>query len=711
MNYASAAANTSHSSYLSALRQIDSIPVHDLAATLTNPSLSAAVALQAHEDETWFQDPQNEWRAQNATASQRLRAVQEQLQTIDPRNTTSPAAHGYRRMEGSGNTTEGRDDVARRERLQRVLSRLNRLHGNTGANAPASGTYGENAPNHNSLYDWSPPSLAELEDANEEAELETIRRELRRQLPNHHPEVLRVMSESVRSDMQRASSSSSSSRFASTQHDSAPPRTEQSLRSQAILQAVRRHPRFSARSREYMQRYIADRADRSDRSGSGAGTMGGVDTRERYSPTSDRYPWNRRSTHESTVNDDSRSRLRRSMLADPPANNSDEQTDYIKRAVVYLGNLRRSRTYEDSLGYAVDGRFVTKEFFGENHDDFILDLSSLAPIQATSILTPGSKFKGCQRANPDLNPASSRIRRRWERELGGWDNWHSNTSQDYLPRLTLDDPTRPVPNIPPHAQRATMNTRYNTPDQWPVEVTVHEVDWKKMKLSATMEAQDVPSHAPPVREPWRINQSYQRAESPDSLPDLINPDGSVHVEPPRRYDTPPPQLPPLSVLAESKREPLPLKTITTYLEGEILDFRNHTFLTENFQSTAQNDATYWRKLEPFRDLSEDVLLQKLLSRTFLEELNENYILMRWKERCFVDDPKATHSSELVRPGESNMEMGEGCGLTISGFYYVCLRRSDGHIEGLYCDPQSSPYQHLVLERSQEESWFWSWEFK
>ena len=57
------------------------------------------------------------------------------------------------------------------------------------------------------------------------------------------------------------------------------------------------------------------------------------------------------------------------------------------------------------------------------------------------------------------------------------------------------------------------------------------------------------------------------------------------------------------------------------------------------------------------------------------------------------------------------KMAEGCGLTISGFYYVCLRRSDGRIEGLYCDPQSSPYQHLMLERSKNESWWWGWEFK
>ena len=35
-------------------------------------------------------------------------------------------------------------------------------------------------------------------------------------------------------------------------------------------------------------------------------------------------------------------------------------------------------------------------------------------------------------------------------------------------------------------------------------------------------------------------------------------------------------------------------------------------------------------------------------------------------------------------------------LTISGFYYVSLRRSNGNVEGLYYDPHSNPYQHLSL---------------
>lgn len=59
--------------------------------------------------------------------------------------------------------------------------------------------------------------------------------------------------------------------------------------------------------------------------------------------------------------------------------------------------------------------------------------------------------------------------------------------------------------------------------------------------------------------------------------------------------------------------------------------------------------------------------------------------MRWKENFFV-----------------NMrEEGSGCSLTIAGFYYVCLSRETGKIEGYYYDPNSTPYQKLELQPQSE----------
>lgn len=56
----------------------------------------------------------------------------------------------------------------------------------------------------------------------------------------------------------------------------------------------------------------------------------------------------------------------------------------------------------------------------------------------------------------------------------------------------------------------------------------------------------------------------------------------------------------------------------------------------------------------------------------------SHIFMRWKERKFVN-------------------VGEDCGLTIAGFYYICISRQTGIIEGFYHDPHSSPYQKLHLK--------------
>ena len=75
----------------------------------------------------------------------------------------------------------------------------------------------------------------------------------------------------------------------------------------------------------------------------------------------------------------------------------------------------------------------------------------------------------------------------------------------------------------------------------------------------------------------------------------------------------------------------------------------------------------------------------------MQEANEQYVFMRWKERCFVHS-KDDKCDEADRNGDQD----RGHGLTISGFYYVSLRRSDGKVDGLYFDPTSTPYQHLRL---------------
>ena len=184
-----------------------------------------------------------------------------------------------------------------------------------------------------------------------------------------------------------------------------------------------------------------------------------------------------------------------------------------------------------------------------------------------------------------------------------------------------------------------------------------------MTLSATMEAYNVPSH-------------------PHSHQSLLSPPSFTRTS-----------------------------SITTYLEGEILDFNTHTLLTESFNSSPATDATYWRKLPVFEGMSDDEAVRCLTSRAWFEGvLLREWVLMRWKERCFVKKGRSGFAAAAAASfpafssgtgggggGEEREVDEEGCGLTISGFYYVCLRRRDGRVEGLYYDPQSSPYQCLELE--------------
>jgi hypothetical protein len=661
--------NNEHSAYLSAIRQIEAIPVPDLASTLTTPAED-----EINEANISFLraqiDPQDAWQRENAERE----ILEDRVQRMS------------------------RNDRARRDRLQRVLARLNRMHD------PA---YGDRVPSHNSLYDWSPASEGE-DSISEEADLQSIQRDLRRQQPSVHPEVLRVLAQTELDQDRERRSRAHSSRFSSTAPGTS--RNEASLRSAAILQAVRRHPRFSARSAQYMERYIMDRSERHALEAEEARTRA-----EENRATSEQQ----RRIGEMPMpsqQSDPRPRIRRAILQDPATEPSD-RSNWLPSTVKYLANLRHSKTEEDGLLQAVDFHIATKEQFIDTHDDFLLDVYSLPPTYETSLLVPGAVFEGQQRAhtpNDFLSALSHEPSPRWESD---WRAESSNSSRrEYLPRFTLDEVSRQWTSssaVPPHAQR-TRSSRLAGPtkaDFWPVKVKIHAVDYEKMTLAATMEAYDVPSQAPVPDFHTNFSDDFWRTTA---LPTPRDP-GAI----------PTPRAPAPTPKKEER------KSITTYLEGEILDFKNFTFKTESFKSSLENDATYWRKLEPFKDYSDEELIGRLTSKGYLEHLSQSYILMRWKERCFVRDSpsKSQPSSSIDRVhvyGSSGIEardavdfyeaveMPDGfTGLTISGFYYVCMRRSDGAVEGLYCDPQSSPYQRLTLERKGEAELgrFPAWEFK
>ncbi|KAJ5398906.1 hypothetical protein N7465_009395 [Penicillium sp. CMV-2018d] len=362
----------------------------------------------------------------------------------------------------------------------------------------------------------------------------------------------------------------------------------------ALLQSARRQPRLS-RSRT-LENYIIDRYSEITPDEDTENTIAVASRGYRYRPTTRGDPPHTNITH----ND-----LRARAAAHRQLHSDTYLSNVLGETIHYLDRIRYSNSLEDSMHVLADSRLsFSMDNKSWRETDFILYTPNIAPPAACSWLRSGMAFSGCQRAaSAGCSVLSQRI-------------------------PSPNAPTEPVIVNGSDSTRISVSTtsgrRYlanNRDENWPVKVTIHQINHDDMTLSGTMEAYNIP--------------------------DKTSPTHDAHI--------------------------------VTFLEGEIIDFNNHTLKTKNFKADAEIDSTYWRELQPFKDLTDAEMAQNLVSRKWItEELSKGWILMRWKERCFITPTDARQ------------------GLTISGFYYISLRREDGHIEGLYYDPGSSPYQQLSL---------------
>lgn len=110
---------------------------------------------------------------------------------------------------------------------------------------------------------------------------------------------------------------------------------------------------------------------------------------------------------------------------------------------------------------------------------------------------------------------------------------------------------------------------------------------------------------------------------------------------------------------EAMDVPMSVSNVVTFWEGEIIDFDNHTLWTRKWAAKEKTDLDHWRRLEAFRGMEEKHIIKGAENGRFKGQITQKYIFMRWKERHFVN--VSEHTS----------------GLTIAGFYYVSMRRSDG----------------------------------
>lgn len=701
-----------------------SSPVPDLASTLhTQPADDDADEANVSflRDSLESLDQASGHDSATTSTSQSRRSHIDHLR--DPRRTNLQQSHGQAATAQA--SADSLDDLSRRERLQRVLARLNRIHDPAGSSASAYGNRTP-SPNRQRLYDWAPSH--DESNQQEDNELDQILAELRRQQPDTHPDILRVLSQSQldlsrQREREAHSSTNTEQADASERRDRVRERERRrrenewvSLRNRAVLQRARQEGSPSATER--MLRYVMERersgmSEEEERArGSGwfnpSGSRSSSEQQHNRSGGSTRESWplppSANELRTRTIQERAEALGRRYMtetapprlprISTPPvpatSTPQSVSSQFLESALKYLNQLRSCYRYEDALSAAIDHGLATKEFFADKHDDFVMDLEELNPLPTSAWLQPGTVLEGHQHATSGnaallhTRPTSSSAHS-VEQINPNFRSHGISSSFDHPPGSTNVQPfdaTRPWLShqfTPPPQLSTSFSTKPldMAHDHWPVRVILHSVDLDRMTLQGTMEAYDVPQHPASVS----ILQSSERPK------------------------------------AGKKNAP-----ITTYLEGHIIDLSTHSFLTPNAaevmrsgphpthpsnatpytslldaisfpSANAHTDAANWRKLPPFNTLpSDEETARLLLSRGRMNEISEQYIFMRWKERCFVH-ARDDKCSEADRGGDQD----RGHGLTISGFYYVSLRRSDGVVEGLYFDPTSTPYQHLRLK--------------
>ncbi|KAK1810576.1 hypothetical protein LTR12_015047 [Friedmanniomyces endolithicus] len=451
------------------------------------------------------------------------------------------------------------------------------------------------------------------------------------------------------------------------------------------------------------------------------------------------------------------SRLPRVSTPTLPTSSAPPSAPYgfLENALKYLSDLRsipssegmddeeRKDRESQVLGLSMDHGLATKELWADKHDDFVMDLQSIEPLADSSWLQPGTVFDGHQHATNTCLAQTSRSRSNNVTHVLEQINPHygshamsTNTAGfDHPPgstRVAPFDATRPwlsyqptLPNLYSLSGSSKVPPPDTIHDQWPVRVTIHSVNTADMTLQGTMEAYDVPQHTLS-----NLNFLHPSSPSPDrpkagkkDAPITTYLEGHIIDLTTHSFLTP---SPPETVLKSSGRHPHTHQSFTTSPLPAPQPPQTPLSTPIPFPSAnPATDAANWLKLPPFSSLpasNPEALARLLLSRHRLAKLNKEFVFMRWKERCFLPSSSSTHkraegdgsstATAAAAPcppdmtasmdggvgerGYADRDRERGHGLTISGFYYVSLRRSTGEVEGLYFDPGSTPFQCLRL---------------
>ena len=394
------------------------------------------------------------------------------------------------------------------------------------------------------------------------------------------------------------------------------------LRGSALTQAIRRHSRMSPRARVGLENYMLERARRSEQQAAelestmttattttttttAAAATNNVARHARLlRPPSMIQPSDRRHGIPTSELRSSVEAYRQRYLHH---NRSDELTDIggpLDDVIKYLDRVRSADADEHTLVACASG--IMSQLTAPHrswsvetaHDDLLVNTDCIPPPAETSWLRIGSVFEGTQHAAG----LPSNVRRRpLPSSAAATDVGPAGETVASLVAAVAHPTTTTIAISTDGERTMTLESSEATDqaaaaanlrsvidgqcccagdlqgaehfDKWPVKVTIHSVDYDTMRLTGEMEAFDVPDRTAP----------------------------------------------------ESK------SSITTYLEGEIIDLRRHTLETKNYRSSSRIDSIYWRKLLPFRGHSDVDIVQWLLSKKWLtEHISQEWILMRWK---------------------------------------------------------------------------------
>jgi hypothetical protein len=258
----------------------------------------------------------------------------------------------------------------------------------------------------------------------------------------------------------------------------------------------------------------------------------------------------------------------------PAASNLPSASFEVEEAIDYLSKVRTCHAPEESLRFAVRAGFNRAEdwlqIFDEQPewDDFVLDTSFLGAAE-TSWLRAGGVFWGSQ-TTPITNCAHPSI-----------SSTRSSFSTGPSSISSSSDSARGL--------NRTGSTSSAASNQWSVKVSISSIDYTQMRLSKSLPLINTPELL--LKTPFHIAGTME---------------------------------------AFTDWQPNSVTSITTYLEGEIIDFNKHSFRTLSFSSNLKDDANNWRKLEPFVHMSNPELVKNLVSKKFLKDLTENWVFMRWK---------------------------------------------------------------------------------